>query len=160
MQRFKLIEKYFRVHSDVEFNERFRDGAGFFTSNNCTYKYEKLLGNKVRLSFKDRMEYRDQSIFENGKRVGIATLAIPHKIIIREGTFICEGLKKLVDKPTKKEWKMQTVNIKRRFLSKTLLVLVDNSNLNLRIECDSIIPETNFFTTTENGKTTSRKYNA
>ena len=154
-----MIEKYFRIHADIEFNERFRDGAGFFSCTNCTYRYEKLEGNKVRVYFKDRREYRNQFIFENEKRVGVATLAIPHKITSSNGTFICEGLKKLIDKQTKKGLRMQTVNIKRRYLSKTLLVLVDNSNLNLRIECDSISPETYFFETTESGRIGSRKYN-
>lgn len=149
MNGFQLIKKYFAVHHDSNLNEQFTEGAGFFCSANCTYKYEKLLGNKVRLFFKNRMEYRDQSIFENEKRVGVATLAIPYKITSSNGTFICEGLKRLVDKPTKKGWRMQTVNIKRRYLSKTLLIRVDNSNLNLRIECDSITPETYFFETTE-----------
>lgn len=157
MNGFQFIEKYFSVHPDSEFSERFNAGAGFFSRANCTYKYEKMQGNQVRVYFKERIEYRDQPIFENGKRVGIATLVNPYSVTNSDGTFICEGLKKLVDRPTKKRWRMQTVNIKRKFLSKTLLVLVDNSNLNLRIECDSIIPETYFFETIE-GKPSRKEY--
>lgn len=94
------------------------------------YKYEKLEGNKVRVYFKDKVELRNQAIFENGKRVGIATLVNPHTITIREGTFICEGVKKIVDKATMKGRRIQGVNIKRKLLSKTLLLKVDNANLN------------------------------
>ena len=159
MNGFQFIEKYFSVHPDNDFNEKFRDGAGFFGTTNCTYKYEKLEGNKVRIYFRDRIELRDQSLFENGKRVGIATLVNPHTITIREGTFICEGVKKIIDKQTRKGRGMQ-VNIKRKLLSKKLLVLVDNANLNLRIECDSLVPETYFFERTKNGKVTNRDFNA
>ena len=59
MNGFQFIEKYFSVHQDSELNERFRDGAGFFSRTNCTYKYEKLEENKLRVYFKERMEYRD-----------------------------------------------------------------------------------------------------
>ena len=150
-------KKYFSIHQDSEFNDRFRDGAGFFSSTNCTYKYEKLEGNKVRVYFKDKTQFRDQEIFENGKKVGIATLVKPHTITIREGTFICEGVKKIVDKQTNKRSRIRNVNIKRKLLSKALLVLVDNANLNLRIECDSLVPETYFFEKTKNGKVTNRE---
>ena len=71
MNGLQFIEKYFSVHQDIEFNEQFRDGAGFFSSTNHTYKYEKLEGNKVRVYFKDRTQFRDQGIFENGKKVGL-----------------------------------------------------------------------------------------
>lgn len=156
----RLIQKYFTAHPDNDFDEKFREGAGFFSSINCTYKYEKLEGNGVRVYFKYKRELRDQAIFENGKKVGIATLVKPHTITIREGTFVCEGVKKIVDKQTKKRSRIQTVNIRKKFLSKALLVLVDNSNLNLRIECDSIVPETYFFERTKNVKVTNRNYNA
>ena len=155
-----LIQKYFTVHPDNDFDEKFREGAGFFSTTNCTYRYEKLEGHRVRVYFKDRIEFRDQSIFENGKRVGIATLVNPHTTTIMEGTFICEGVKKIVDKQTKKGSRIRDVNIKRKLLSKTLLVLVDNTNLNLRIECDSLVPETYFFERTKNGKVTNRDFNA
>ena len=157
MNGFQFIEKYFSVHQDSDFNEKFRDGAGFFSGTNCTYKYEKIEGNKVRVYFKDRIELRDQSIFENGKRVGIARLVNPHTTTIMEGTFICEGVKKIVDKQTNKRSRIRDVNIKRKLLSKALLVLVDNANLNLRIECDSLVPETYFFERTKNGKVTNRE---
>lgn len=137
-----LIQKYFTVHPDRVLDKEFRDSAGFFDVRNFTYKYERIPGNKVRVYFKDRMEHRDQPIIENGKNVGRYTLVIPHTITTREGTFICEGVNKIIDREIMKGWRSKGVNIKKKFLSRRLVVRINNENLNIKIECDSIIPET------------------
>ena len=138
----ELIQKYFMAHPDKTFDKEFGDSAGFFNVENYTYKYERIQGNKIRVYFKNKKEYRDQAIIENGKRVGVATLVIPHTIETREGTFICEGVNKIIDREVKKRWRWKGVGIRKKFLSRKLVVRIKNAKINVRIECDSIIPET------------------
>ncbi len=138
----ELIQKYFMAHPDRTFDKGFRDSAGFFNIKNYTYKCERIQGDKIKVYFKERTELRDQPIVENGKRVGVATGVIPHTIETREGTFICEGVNKIIDREVKKEWRWKDVDIRKKFLRRRLIIRINNANLNVRIECESIIPET------------------
>lgn len=136
-----FIQKYFKSCPDKSLDDSFRQGAGFFNSRNCIHAYERIDKDQIRIYFKDRKEYRDQVIMEDGVRAGIATLVTPHTVQIRSGAFICSGVKKVVERPVVNKWRKVDLTISKKIWSKGLCIVINNKHLNVSIECDSIYPD-------------------
>lgn len=136
-----LIKKYLKHCFDRHIDDKFRQCVGFFDNGNCIHAYERIDKDKIKFYFKDRMEYRDQAIIEDGKRVGIATLVTPHTVQIRSGTFICSGVKKVVERPVAYRSRKVVLTILKKIWSKGLSIAINNRHLNISIECDSVYPD-------------------
>lgn len=137
----ELIKKYFKSNLDRDLDEKFRQGAGFFTNRNCIQAYQKIDTDKIKVYFKDKMKYSDQAIIEDGKRVGIATLVTPHTVQIRSGAFICSGVKKVVERSVVNKLRRVDLTISRKIWSKGLCIVINNNHLNVSIECDLVYPD-------------------
>jgi hypothetical protein len=138
----ELIEKYFSHHPNKDFDLEFRTGAGFFCGyKSPIYKYEKLADGNIKVYYRDVTELRNVPLIENGVRVGHYRLSEPHTTFIREASFLCVNVFKIVEKAPVKRWRFKDVKIKKIFWSKNLVIHIDNENLNLKIECQSIMPD-------------------
>lgn len=136
-----IIKRYFSANPDNLLDDDFRENAGFFNTRNCVYAFERIDSSNLKFYFKDRIEYRDQPIIENGVKVGMVRLATPHTIQVREGTFICSGVSKFTEKSIIGGWKSLDVDIHRSFWTKKICLNIKNEHMNVSIVCKLILPD-------------------
>ncbi len=131
--------RYFSPTPNKELDEEPTDGI--FCVLNTIKSFEQFDTDKIRISFKRRMEYRDEPIMENGERVGMVWLVEPHTIETRMGTIICSGVTRVREGKVTNKWRVVEVRILRTPWSKRLSVRINNNNLNVRIRCEKIYYE-------------------
>ncbi len=141
----ELISKYFSDHPDTDFNEKFREGGGFFCgTRNAIYEYQRISDTEVKILYNSTSEFRNKPIYENGERVGHYRLKHPHTIIRSKGSFILKGVSKLREiKSERDPYDSKDVKIRKSYWpwSKKLIVKISNIYVSILIECESIIPD-------------------
>jgi hypothetical protein len=135
----ELIDRYFSPTPNKELDEEPTDGI--FCVLNTIKSFEHFDTNKIRISFKYRMEYRDEPIMKNGERVGMIRLVEPHTIETRMGTIICSGVTRVREGKLRDKWRVVDVKILRPLWSNKLRIKITNNSLNVRIKCEKIYYE-------------------
>jgi len=137
----ELINKYFSHHPNRDFDTDFRiNGAFFCNTKNSIYKYQRLLDRSIEINYKNYIELGKKLISNKNGIIGHYTREVPTATIITEASFLCINVIRIEEVEPVKMWREADIKIKNKLFSKSLIVQIDNDNLNLKIECLSICP--------------------